>query len=635
MKYDIFISYRRIGGYDTAKHLYDLLTHDGYNVSFDIDTFKRGDFEIEALKRIDECTDFILILNKEVFDKCLDPGVDKKDDRLRTELAYALEKKKNIIPVMLEGFNDFPRNLPDDIIEISKRNGPKFDRYYFNEFYQRLKKDFLQTSINKLGFKLKKHKILTVAIPVFLAVVIGVILLINNNEYRYFTKHCSEQIELMSMGIIDINNNLLIARSSYDEWSKFQRKLSGANPKDVPKIKQEFVNFTEIQKKSVLPVSPDLKISDEAAKTITRYTASIFSRYKNVDVNDIKVFYSEYLPDNINETTEYLEQLIIYANEDVFIDTINDFLGYGYQLLEAKGKFTYYGFLEILNSMPKAVKEKSNFYQMHMSFGSFSEISVNLEPKEYEQMGYAIAESIKNILMKMGSLLNTADIDIQRLESRIEDIEKNYIINNGKKETTNSKEQKELQDMEEKLETLFRSIIENCKLASNDNQYLMWGKIVRIATVMSNTVARRQLNLNFEFIPKYTLTMDEVLKELITRLDQYTVYFPDTKNYTPAVKQFYTDIKDGKQALYGIVMIGTKDNIKHPLFIPGDIILSRKGKIINKYSDYNNAVNETGDDTVVFLRLNNGVLQRHTEILPETDILTGFLGLREETPNSQ
>ena len=31
MEYDVFISYRREGGYDTAKHLNDLLTRDGYS----------------------------------------------------------------------------------------------------------------------------------------------------------------------------------------------------------------------------------------------------------------------------------------------------------------------------------------------------------------------------------------------------------------------------------------------------------------------------------------------------------------------------------------------------------------------------------------------------------------------------
>ena len=39
-KYDIFISYRRVGGYETAKHLFDLLSRDGFSVSFDIDTLR-------------------------------------------------------------------------------------------------------------------------------------------------------------------------------------------------------------------------------------------------------------------------------------------------------------------------------------------------------------------------------------------------------------------------------------------------------------------------------------------------------------------------------------------------------------------------------------------------------------------
>ena len=45
--YDIFISYRREGGYDTAKHLNDLLVRDGYIVSFDIDTLRSGDFDTQ------------------------------------------------------------------------------------------------------------------------------------------------------------------------------------------------------------------------------------------------------------------------------------------------------------------------------------------------------------------------------------------------------------------------------------------------------------------------------------------------------------------------------------------------------------------------------------------------------------
>ena len=94
MKYDIFISYRRDGGYDTAKHLNDLLVRDGYKVSFDIDTLRSGNFDTQLLERIDQCKDFILIVDQHAFDRTLDPYFALQNDWLRCELAYALKKSK-------------------------------------------------------------------------------------------------------------------------------------------------------------------------------------------------------------------------------------------------------------------------------------------------------------------------------------------------------------------------------------------------------------------------------------------------------------------------------------------------------------------------------------------------------------
>lgn len=143
MKYDVFISYRRQGGYDTAKHLSDLLARDGYKVSFDIDTLRSGNFDTQLLDRIDRCKDFILIVDEHAFDRTLDESFDRQKDWMRNELAYALRKEKNIIPVFLSGVNGFPNNLPDDIIGVTKKNGPEYNRYYFNDFYRELKRRFL------------------------------------------------------------------------------------------------------------------------------------------------------------------------------------------------------------------------------------------------------------------------------------------------------------------------------------------------------------------------------------------------------------------------------------------------------------------------------------------------------------
>ena len=127
-KYDIFISYRREGGYDTAKHLNDLLVRDGYRVSFDIDTLRSGDFDKQLYARIDQCTDFILVVDQHAFDRSLDPKSDPSTDWLRCELAYALKKGKNIIPIFLSGVKGFPDNLPEDIHAVVQKNGPEYNR---------------------------------------------------------------------------------------------------------------------------------------------------------------------------------------------------------------------------------------------------------------------------------------------------------------------------------------------------------------------------------------------------------------------------------------------------------------------------------------------------------------------------
>ena len=145
MKYDVFISYRREGGYDTAKHLNDLLVRDGYNVSFDIDTLRNGDFDTQLLDRIEQCKDFILIVDKHAFDRTLNPTFDPKKDWLRCELAHALKHNKNIIPVFLSGVSSFPENLPEDVAGVVKKNGPEYNKYYFNEFYKQLRSRFLKS----------------------------------------------------------------------------------------------------------------------------------------------------------------------------------------------------------------------------------------------------------------------------------------------------------------------------------------------------------------------------------------------------------------------------------------------------------------------------------------------------------
>jgi len=160
--FEIFISYRRKGGYDTAKLLYDRLRMDGYSVSFDIDTLEKGDFDNELEHRVYDCKDFLLVLNPGVFDRFFDPECDPKDDWVRREIVCALERNKNIIPLILDGFT-YPKNLPEDVKNITKKNAIDLNPKHFEGAYAQMKEKFL---ISKPSWATRNKKLIISLISV-------------------------------------------------------------------------------------------------------------------------------------------------------------------------------------------------------------------------------------------------------------------------------------------------------------------------------------------------------------------------------------------------------------------------------------------------------------------------------------
>lgn len=141
-KYDIFISYRRDGAEYLAHNLYERLKERGYSVFQDIESLRSGYFNAALYDVIDTCTDVILILPPHGLDRCIN-----ENDWVRKEIAFALSKGKNIIPIMMPGF-EWPQLLPDDIAPINQLNGLVSSTAYFDQFFEKLVK-FLHSSCNK------------------------------------------------------------------------------------------------------------------------------------------------------------------------------------------------------------------------------------------------------------------------------------------------------------------------------------------------------------------------------------------------------------------------------------------------------------------------------------------------------
>lgn len=138
-KFDIFISYRRKGGWQSAKYLEDILSRKGYRVFLDVATLGKGDFNINLMTVVENCKDFIIVLSP----GALDPRSDE-EDWVRRELACALKNKKNVIPFFIDQFH-FPNDLPEEIDKVRFMNGVRADDDFFLEAVKKLIKEFLDS----------------------------------------------------------------------------------------------------------------------------------------------------------------------------------------------------------------------------------------------------------------------------------------------------------------------------------------------------------------------------------------------------------------------------------------------------------------------------------------------------------
>jgi hypothetical protein len=105
----VFLSYRRTN-IPWALAIFQSLTLHGYDVFFDYNGIASGDFERVILGNITARAHFLILLTPSALERCEEPT-----DWLRREIETALANQRNIVPLMLEGFDfglpEKPRSL--------------------------------------------------------------------------------------------------------------------------------------------------------------------------------------------------------------------------------------------------------------------------------------------------------------------------------------------------------------------------------------------------------------------------------------------------------------------------------------------------------------------------------------------
>jgi uncharacterized membrane protein YeaQ/YmgE (transglycosylase-associated protein family) len=142
----VFISYRRTDP-AWALAVFGDLTRNGYDVFIDFEGIGAGNFETIILENIRARAHFLVLLTPTALERCGDPK-----DWMRREIEAALDSQRNIVPLMLPGFNfstpAIASQLTGKLEVLKQKNGLPIPEGYFSQAMDRLRNRFLNVPVD-------------------------------------------------------------------------------------------------------------------------------------------------------------------------------------------------------------------------------------------------------------------------------------------------------------------------------------------------------------------------------------------------------------------------------------------------------------------------------------------------------
>lgn len=144
----VFISYRRTN-FPWAMAIYQALRADGFDVFIDYSGIKAGDFESVLLENVRTRSHFVVLLTPSALERCGEPG-----DWFRREIEEAMATQRNVVPVMLEGF-DFStqaiaKQLTGKLETLKRYQAMSAPNEYFEAAMEKLRKRLHETVLESV-----------------------------------------------------------------------------------------------------------------------------------------------------------------------------------------------------------------------------------------------------------------------------------------------------------------------------------------------------------------------------------------------------------------------------------------------------------------------------------------------------
>lgn len=130
----VFISYRRDGGSRLARVVQMELERRGYPCFLDVDDLGAEHFDDRLLREIERAPNFVVILAPGSLDRCR-----RKEDWLRREIVHALQHRRNVVPLLADGFQFPPEeDMAEELRDLPRLNGVTYSHEYFSAAFDKL-----------------------------------------------------------------------------------------------------------------------------------------------------------------------------------------------------------------------------------------------------------------------------------------------------------------------------------------------------------------------------------------------------------------------------------------------------------------------------------------------------------------
>jgi hypothetical protein len=578
-QYDIFISYRREGGMETADAIYQRLQNAGYSVFLDLEQLKSGKFNEQLLSVIDGCTDFIVVLPPNALDRCCD-----EEDWVRREVEYAIEKGKNIIPVMLRGF-DWPDNkstLPESMRELPNYEGIAATDYkLFPENMERLKTKLL---LSKPGITWHRYKTLFISAILILLTMIGVLFAYLWSSKTEYEMICNEYSMKMMTEFVKMHHNALLAQDGLESFEEYYEEHSD----DAKLAKQNLKNSINLFRKQ-LQMPNKLVLSEHERGVLRRYKLQLQELDAMYLVAD--EFYKE-----VNYYFDNIEQII--SQEDLS-KVLKENVRLNYEFIELYVKGCYYDLLSIYATMPSIIYAQLQPTTAELEL--VGEVPMRLSEDEYTAMSQLQINKMNSVLQKMGRDVVATALMVEQQEATLANMSN---------------------ELQAKIEETYNNLLAQCQLTPDEEINMQWYKIVlfgHFVYTLSDFCEEIQMDCM-----EYTsyLTPQYAVEKLYDLLDKYQTYHPETEAYVCSTRAYFTEISSRKRVYSGVIVRELIDS--HPYIQLGDIIIGYNNQTITNLESLKTAYQHNANGSVKILRLENNVLKEITvSSFGNTDII-GF-----------